>query len=534
MLSIIVAFAIVTAVVAWFAPPNTYDSLTYHLSRVAHWAQNGSVKPYSTGIMRQLFMSPGAEFAILHTYVLSGGDRLANFVQWLAMVISLIGVTALASELGASRTGQYFTALFAVTLPVGIGQASSTMTDYVVAMWVVIVALEVLLLLKSQNGRTNALFMSIAAGLAILAKPTSFVFLLPFVIMTAVILLRSHPIRSTLGMVSLAVLIVLIINTGYFTRNTIVFGSPLGDKALAARYRLETPSWQAYASNLLRNASLHAGTPLESLNDLLHNTLAKVHAKLGVGLDDPRTSVHPVFVIWGYLSDELRASNTLQASLALASFAVLAIRRRELEPRVWIYASAAASGFLIFSIAFKFDILGSRFHLPFFLLLAPVVGYLVSRVAGPFAIGFTSLLLAVGGLPILLGLGSRPLINTAGEESIITASREQLYFAQAPNLDEPYREMVELIQQNQCSQVGLMLSGDSPEYPLWLLLDAPDESLRIEWIIARSDPSGSYRAEDFSPCAMVCASCPQDWVEFREMPLVYEDYGHRLFLKAKE
>jgi len=128
---------LLTAIVAWLAPPNTWDSLTYHISRVAHWAQERGVVPYATGIARQNFMSPGAEILVLHTYVLGQGDRFANFVQWSAMIICLVGVSQVARYLGANRRGQLLSVVFTVSLPMGIAQATSTMTDYVVAMWMI-------------------------------------------------------------------------------------------------------------------------------------------------------------------------------------------------------------------------------------------------------------------------------------------------------------------------------------------------------------------------------------------------------------
>lgn len=45
--------------------PNTYDSMTYHMARVAHWMQNESVGYYLTHIGRQNQMGPGAEYLIL-------------------------------------------------------------------------------------------------------------------------------------------------------------------------------------------------------------------------------------------------------------------------------------------------------------------------------------------------------------------------------------------------------------------------------------------------------------------------------------
>jgi len=44
---------LITAIVAWKTPPQTWDSMNYHMSRVAHWAQEEAVVPFATGIEAQ-------------------------------------------------------------------------------------------------------------------------------------------------------------------------------------------------------------------------------------------------------------------------------------------------------------------------------------------------------------------------------------------------------------------------------------------------------------------------------------------------
>ena len=217
-----------TAVVAWQAPPNTWDSLNYHMSRVAHWAQERGLRHYATGIEVQNSMPPGAELLVFNLYVLSGGDRLANFVQWFAMVGSLIGVSVLAGQLGAARLGQWTAVVFAATLPMGIVQASSTMTDYVVGIWVLAAAVEAVSIWRDEDSPIAAsAFFGLAAGLGVLAKPTAFAFLAPLALLATSGLVRTRRLAPVLAGLLLIGGISLAFNAGHFLRNIRTYHNPI-------------------------------------------------------------------------------------------------------------------------------------------------------------------------------------------------------------------------------------------------------------------------------------------------------------------
>lgn len=531
ILLLIGAILLITALSAWYAAPNTYDSLTYHMSRVAHWAQEGGVRPYASGILRQNYMSPGAEMAILHTYVLGQTDRWANFIQWSAMLFSLAGIATVASRLGANTRGQLFAALFAATLPMGIAQATSTMTDYYTAMWVLVASAEVAAFARDPRGRVGLPLAAAAGGMALLSKPTAAVFLLPFAVWALVKLLRTHPIANSLAHASLAILIVLTINSGYLARNWLVFGNLLGGGTQVQFFTNEIINLRVALSNLLRNASLHVGTPWQVWNDQIYSFLAKVHWKLDLGLTDPRTSIHPHFTIWDYEPVEVRAPNTIQAVLIMLSAPVAFFRRKALSSTGLIYGLSVLAGFILFSTLFKFDLLGSRYHMPFFVLAAPFVALSLSSLLQRRTIAFAlSVVLVIGALPALLTLDSRPLLPNEEGDSIVSMRRLDQYFWQAPGLDEPLIEMKAIIEDRECQEVGIMLRGDAPEYPLWVLLGKPASGTSIRWIISESDVSGSFAPGDYVPCAVICEGCEHEGEFFNDLPLQYQAYGFRLYI----
>jgi hypothetical protein len=215
----IVSILVATALVAWFAPPNTWDSLNYHMSRVAHWAQEHSIRPFTTGIEIQNSMPPGAEILVLQTYVLGAGDRWVNFVEWTAMLLSVVGVMFIASKFGVRRWGQLASALFVVTLPNGVMQATSTMTDYVVALWMVCIAAETIEFARGRIEVGGLISASAAAGLALQTKQTAAAYALPFAIWIGYLLFRQRSLRHVLLWGFLALGIVMITNSGYFLRN---------------------------------------------------------------------------------------------------------------------------------------------------------------------------------------------------------------------------------------------------------------------------------------------------------------------------
>jgi hypothetical protein len=196
-----------TLLIALVSPPGTWDSQSYHLPRIEHWIQDGSLAFYRTAIDRQLTMPGFAELLILQLRLLSGGDRLDNLVQWLAGAGSVYLVGRVALALGGSRRGVAFARLLAATLPIGILESSSTQNDLVVTFFLLCMA-ERLLDWRGSLSSRDAAFFAIAAGLALATKGTAYLIGLPLGLWFLAANLRAGR-RALLALTACGVLILL-------------------------------------------------------------------------------------------------------------------------------------------------------------------------------------------------------------------------------------------------------------------------------------------------------------------------------------
>lgn len=531
MFTVVLIVLGVTFIVAWVTPPQTWDSLTYHVARIAHWAQNRSIGHYITGIERQNSMSPGAEMLSLGFYVLINSVRLGNMAQWLAMLCSLVAASVVARYLGVNAFGQWLSAAIVATIPIGIVESSSSISDYVAALWTICVVAEMLAYLK--NNRTHSLvFVGLAAGLGFLTKPIVIMYLLAFALWLGILLLHRQGVVGVLKWTGAGIALVVLINAGYLTRNYRTYGSfsnPVDFKNHTNQ--LLTPA--GFISNVVKNLGLHAGLPYQPYNEFLELQVLKIHVKLGVDIQDPRTTGDGTFAIMKPITREDLSSNPYHAYLMVITVPFILIFGKKFGTTGVLYTLVSGIAFIAHCGFFRWHIFNGRYHLIFFVLFAPVLALLWGQVR-PRAVGVTvGVSLFVLTLPWLLSIDSRPLIPTANslvKGSILTTSQDRLIFSNlsSENLEER-TEVVRHILEHDCSSIGMMLWGDDGEYLFWWLLGTPRNDLRIEWIVSGT-PSARYKPSNFQPCAVVCQGC--DRSQTIRGNLFDGNYGNiELFLK---
>ncbi len=466
----VVLFMLVAAT-AILSPPNTWDAMTYHMARVMHWQQQGSLSHYQTSIIRQLSSNPLAEIIVLHFQVLSGSDRFANLVQLLAYAGSGVVVAALARRLGGGDREAGFATILVLTLPMAVLQGSSAQNDLAAAFFLLAAAER--LVAWRESGRTvDALEFAGAIGLALLTKGTIYVLGAPLAAIAGLWLVQGLNTRRLALCLAMAILVVAI-NFGHWQRNQAMFGSPLGPQYGVANTEIGIG---ALASNTLRGLASNFSSPVTDANNAITTVVTFLHTALGRDASDPNvTFPNTRFELTRSVLDEDLAGNPLQSFLMIAAivFAARIHNRRALE-----FGAIVIAGGLLFCLMLRWQPWITRLQLPFFILAMAPVAVILGEMLSQRAIRCISAVLLVAALPWAIMNQARPLFGEPTRAfahhvspDVWRANRHDIMFAMRPALHRPFQAAVDSIPLDNEAGIGLILGGDSWEYPFWVLLN---------------------------------------------------------------
>ena len=486
------AIAIAAFVTAWFSAPNTYDAMTYHLPRVVYWAQARSVAPFPSHYIPLVTFPPLAEYIMLHTYVLSGGDAFVNLISWAAFALSIMGVAAVARELGAGAVGQAMAALLCATSPGAILQASGAKNDLVLALWLVSLAYFAL--------RGEAWWAGAAFALALATKGTAYFFAPP------VLAFCTKNRRARI--VCIAAVAALALNAPHYARNLAVSGSPLGfDSAFADgsfRWRNDRPGVRTVLSNALRHLSEQLGTASQTWNGQVYAAVVYAHALIGADAQDPTSTWQ-----WSRYNPPVDTRHEANANnrfhllfLAFAAAAAVVLR----EQRVVRLLAAAFAAFALYCLLLRWQPYGARLLVPLFVGAMPAAGRMLERVRPrAVAVLICVFLLDRARLPAIENW-TRPL---RGAESVLQTPRESQYFRDSGGGgdEKAYRAAAETIARAGCREVGIDATQNQLEYAFQALLLEREPRARFRHVGVRNATAPYPLGEEAAVCAVFCLHC---------------------------
>jgi len=504
--------------IAAVTPTTNWDSLTYHLPRVMHWIQQGSVDHYASNNTCQIEYGPWSAFAVATLHLLCGNDRLDNLVQWFAMLSCLIVCSLIAEELFRNtrasgrendpgtqpaklRRLSTFAALLVATLPIGIVESITTQVDYVVTFWLATLAG---LLLRLRREPTNFLLLlgaGLALGLGVFTKVTMFVYAAPFGVATLCWLLggvRGNQLKVRIALVF--ALAFLAVNGPHLLRNYGVFGSPLGSRGVDSVQRNKNVSLSGTLSNVIRGLALQTNTGIEPLTQALNETLLWLHRFTGRDLNDPDTTFQSgrFGVLERFLIFDSYASNFYHLLLAMiAAFTIFGNPKRHLSHLV--YLTVLVGGYALFCALLRWQQWHGRLHIAWMVLLIPWTASLLAEWRRRWLEWAAAAGVFVFAVVCLISNASRPVLN----RGFMALPREQQYLATtAPLSYRPLAQTASDIVASGCDEVGIKLDYDDPEYALWILLRNRGYLGRIDHAYVENE-SDRIRRNPLKPCAVL-------------------------------
>ncbi len=174
--------------------PNNMDSLTYHLTRVAAWAEHGGVYwiPNAPDLEMNAYQ-PLAEQQVLFLFVATGSGALFALPQFLAELAILVAVYGSSRRLGFEVRAAACAALLLATFSSLALEATTAQNDLVAASFPAVAACLLL-----GNGRLEPLAAGAAAAFGLATKLTTGL-ALPFLLWLALVRGRRTLTLALLG-----------------------------------------------------------------------------------------------------------------------------------------------------------------------------------------------------------------------------------------------------------------------------------------------------------------------------------------------
>lgn len=507
-------------VTSLLVPPHNYDAMTYHMPRVMHWIQNRSVAHYPTHNLRQISFPPGTGYTITHLQILSGGDRFANCVQWLAFLGSVLGTSLIARNIAGVQS-QIITALVCASIPMAIMQSTTPQTDLTVSFWLVCFAY--FIFRADRYSKSDWFWLSASLGLAILAKPTGIIFGLPLLMILGFRILGGNIKKNQLlkgifcSLLNSGIIITMSqsLSLPSYWRNYQTFGTFLG---IDTGTRNTTIGLTQLISNILRNLALSMPLPgFWHFVEYFHREILKINVSHpAISFEDNTFEYNALW--WRILlpEDENFVGNPVHLILmcgAIFSLLILLVSRKyRYSSKVLLLTVSNIIGFLLFCLLLKWQMWGNRLLLPLYILSAPVIGYFIYRFLSQSMQRILLLLLTcmaviyaltplnsfLASLPVPLSLSK---INQI--QSTLLHKREEFYFLGAgPILKQPYIKLTNQAIKDNCYSIGLDMGNNDWEYPIWPLMNYKGLPVRIKHVKVENE---SKKAPSEFPDADLCA-----------------------------
>lgn len=453
-----------------FYPPNNWDSLTYHMSRIMYWLSNENVNHFPTHILRHLYQPPFAEYLIMHINLIQGNDYFANSIQLFYMIMALNTSWRILDEFKVNRLFKFYTLLFILTIPSVALQASTTKNDIVCGFFI-IVSFYFLIKCYQKDTFYNYFFLGLSIGLGMLTKGTTYLFLAPLLIIFVILKLWQWKKSFELKFIKYAlfsIFIIIILNAGHFTRNYNINKNIINiDEVESKMFFNEGMNSKILIFNLFKNIGLHIDYPFQVSYD---KWLRKTHDRLEMDINNPNTNYLGI-KYQGVAKDQTHEDSVpnfyhlIFISTAILIIVFNSLKKYRKNKIKLLFTFIIILQLIIFVAYLKWQPWHTRLHVPVFMLSSLLIAVSLKKsILSTIYLSFISVFFIYNFWFIITYNNLRPFIkNSLYTKNIdINEDRFKKYFSNQLHLYKEYQKITFYLKND--DKIGLMLSDW--EYPI--------------------------------------------------------------------
>lgn len=494
---IFVSFALIMLFMACVTVPHNFDSMTYHLPRVMHWIQNGSLEYWYTSDVREVCSQPLAEYTLLNLFCLSGNDQLFNIPQWYGYILCTLLTVFILHEKKVRKEYVFVGMILVMTTPIVIAEGVTTQNDLFSTIWPltflyfsIILANKTELNLAKENIHIG-IMLGVIAGMAFLSKAQSVIPIAFISIWLFIERIKKKDRANVLVLFPfLIVIIALLLAMPYFIRNYRCCGDILAS-AYFDKLSISSYDPRGVILNCYKNWTMGAKTYTSILlNRILYKSAYIVAGILGMQINDARFVLDDIsydaFTLNEYSSYNMDTASAPFVSWIFVVMVCFVVVRKIVSRKNKSYQKDNNVGLriaLIFSILtpmcyIKWQPWIMRLLIPSYFLMAIyiVLGW---NDFGSDRDGTGKKLVTVALPIVMLFLSTSALYFDAIWVSAGLKHEERLEWYLEDDLSrDRYRDLVNYIgESNNYANIGLYFGYNVPEYPIWYALKREDNQI---------------------------------------------------------
>ncbi len=242
-----------------FTAPHNWDSMTYHLARVAYFIQHQNIESFSANYWAQVVHPKLSAILNLYVYVaFGGGENLTQIVQFISYLVCIVCVYEICRAIGGNLAHSIITACLASMLIGWLMQATTTQNDLLITSFVGVATLSIL---RYRNTASRKYFIVISISIALaFAIKASFLLVVPSLAILLVWAFYKAGNRArgkiSEGVLFLALLLLALTifaaPAGYM-ENVRIYGHPVGPKIVRQAHSFEGKSVRYILVNGTKN-----------------------------------------------------------------------------------------------------------------------------------------------------------------------------------------------------------------------------------------------------------------------------------------